>query len=61
LGGVFHIQPAAHVPAHCNTGKPNTLPVVFAHANSFPIGTYRLLFSCCASAASKPAACSARP
>ena len=27
------------------TGKPNTLPVVFAHANSFPIGTYRLLFS----------------
>ena len=23
----------------------NTLPVVFAHANSFPIGTYRLLFS----------------
>lgn len=24
---------------------PNTLPVVFAHANSFPIGTYRLLFS----------------
>jgi len=27
------------------TGKPNTLPVVFAHANSFPIDTYRLLFS----------------
>ncbi|MDR2297444.1 MAG: alpha/beta hydrolase [Comamonas sp.] len=23
----------------------NTLPIVFAHANSFPIGTYRLLFS----------------
>lgn len=23
----------------------NTLPVVFSHANSFPVGTYRLLFS----------------
>lgn len=23
----------------------NTLPIVFAHANSFPLGTYRLLFS----------------
>lgn len=27
------------------TSTTNTLPVVFAHANSFPIGTYRLLFS----------------
>src|SRR5574344_1468973 len=23
----------------------NTLPIVFAHANSFPLGTYRMLFS----------------
>ena len=28
-----------------STSTTNTLPVVFAHANSFPIGTYRLLFS----------------
>ena len=25
--------------------RENTLPIVFAHANSFPLGTYRLLFS----------------
>ncbi|BEU96049.1 alpha/beta hydrolase [Acidovorax sp. DW039] len=25
--------------------QPGTLPVVFSHANSFPAGTYRLLFS----------------
>ena len=32
-------------PPTATTSTTNTLPVVFAHANSFPIGTYRLLFS----------------